>query len=69
MLKIISNVLISSCVVAERINYLKINLPVNDRMVAIDFQKAFNSVNKKFLYEELSALGFIPSLIQFQVVS
>lgn len=37
MLKIILNVLILSCVVVERINYLKINLLVNDWMVVIDF--------------------------------
>ena len=34
-------------------------------MVAVDFQKAFDSVNRNFLHETLSTFGFGPSFIQW----
>ena len=34
-------------------------------MVAVDFQKAFDSVNRNFLYETLSTFGFGASFIQW----
>ena len=38
---------------------------IDGRMVAIDFQKAFDSVNRNFLYETLFTFGFGPSFIQW----
>ena len=38
---------------------------IDGRMVAVDFQKAFDSVNRNFLYETLSTFGFGPSFIQW----
>lgn len=34
-------------------------------MIAIDFQKAFDSVNRNFLYKVLSAFNFGPSFIKW----
>ena len=34
-------------------------------MIVIDFQKAFDSINRNFLYETLSAFGFGASFIQW----
>ena len=38
---------------------------IDGRMVAVDFQKAFDSVNRNFLYETLSTFGFGASFIQW----
>ena len=38
---------------------------IDGRMVAVAFQKAFDSVNRNFLYETLSTFGFGPSFIQW----
>lgn len=38
---------------------------INGRMIAIDFQKAFDSVNRTFLYKALSAFNFGPSFIHW----
>ena len=38
---------------------------INGRMIAINFQKAFDLVNRNFLYKVLSAFNFGPSFIQW----
>ena len=38
---------------------------IDGHMVAVDFQKAFDSVNKNSLYETLSTFGFGPSFLQW----
>ena len=38
---------------------------INGLLVAIDFQKAFDSVNRRFMVEALSAFNFGPSLIHW----
>ena len=38
---------------------------VDGRLVCIDFQKAFDTVNREFLFRTLSAFGFGSSFIQW----
>ena len=38
---------------------------LNGKMIAVDFQKAFDSVNRQFLYKTLAAFNFGPSFIQW----
>ena len=38
---------------------------LNGKMIAVDFQKAFDSVNRNFLYKALAAFSFGPSFIQW----
>ena len=38
---------------------------INGKMLAVDFQKAFDSVNRKFLYSTLAAFNFGPIFIQW----
>ena len=38
---------------------------INGKMLAIDFQKAFDSVNRNFLFSTLAALNFGSSFIQW----
>lgn len=38
---------------------------IDSRMVDVDFQKAFDSVNRNFLYKTLSSFCFRPSFIQW----
>ena len=38
---------------------------LNSKMIAVDFQKAFDSVNRQFLYKTLAAFNFGPSFIQW----
>ena len=35
------------------------------KMIAVDFQKAFDSINRHFLYQALTAVNFGPSFIQW----
>ena len=38
---------------------------LNGKMIAVDFEKAFDSVNRQFLYKTLAAFNFGPSFIQW----
>ena len=38
---------------------------LNGKMIAIDFQKTFDSVNRQFLYRTLADFNFGPSFIQW----
>ena len=38
---------------------------IKGKMLAVDFQKAFDSVNRKFLYSTLAAFNFGPTFIQW----
>lgn len=38
---------------------------INGKMLAVDFQKAFDSVNRKFLYSTLAVFNFGPTFIQW----